>query len=106
MKKGQNARLIVKTALKAGISKQDLAYDCTVWSYNPDTERMRLLLTCDEMENVLLDYLYECEIYEEDTKQYCEGIIKERYHCEYGNMIEYQVRNGFYKNTIKLVDKQ
>lgn len=106
MKKGQKARIITKKALKEGILEQKYTYDCTVWNYDSEKEHLYFLLEGDDLESVLMDYIYDCEIFSESERQYCEGIIKERYHCEWGNMLEIQVRNGFYKNTIKLVDKQ
>ena len=106
MKKNEKAVLSMKKTLLSGMLFNESAYSCTVWKYHPASECIYLVLEDAQLTEVSLDAIYDVCVEADGVEERCEGRIKERYRAEAGNMLKFQVENGFYKNTIKLVDKQ
>lgn len=94
-----------KVLSKKGIWNPKLI-QCELLMYNQWEERFYLLLKNEELTDVSLDAIYECSIAHGDGHILSMGRIKERYLDEHGKMLVFQIENGFYKNTIKSVDKR
>ncbi len=106
MKKNEKAVLSMKKTLLSGMLLDENVYNCTVWKYHPASECIYLVLEDAQLTEMSLDAIYDVCVEANGIKESCEGRIKERYRTEAGSMLKIHVENGFYKNTIKLVDKQ
>ena len=73
---------------------------CKVIMYKKSEERIYLLTGKTELTEFSLDANYECVIPEEDSEVRCNGFIRERYWNKQGKVIVFQIKNGFYKNTV------
>ena len=78
----------------------DRIHYCKVISYDEDKERIQLLLRGEEVDVISLDGVYGCKIMDGENHMQCKGTIKERYLNHLGNMIVFQIENGFYKNNL------
>ncbi len=105
MKQGSNVRLEMKTVLRTGEILDARVHNCKVIEYDKNKEMLYLILQNEELPVISLDAIYLCTISEKETIS-CEGRIKARYANENGNVLEYKVKNGFYKINLNCVDKQ
>lgn len=85
--------------LEEGEFDERLHY-CKVISYDEDKERIELLLRGEEVDVISLDAIYGCKIMDGEKADQCEGMVLERYLDKQGNMLIFQIENGFYKNNL------
>lgn len=88
----------------SGKEKEEKEHLCRLWRYDMKNEMLYLLLQEDDLDGILLDGIYACTI-QDETPLLATGCVVERYSCEQGRMIKFKIKNGFYKNSIKSVDK-
>jgi len=75
-------------------------YDCTIIRYIPEKESIYLLTRNTKLPVFSLDASYVCSICLENETISCQGFIKERYISKSGNVVVFQIQNGFYKNPV------
>lgn len=102
MKKGDLAKLTVRKTLCKGDIKENGTHICSVLQYDGKQECIFLQLEKPlSLERVSLDTIYLCEIESEGGTEACTGRVKERYHDARGNVLRFEIENGFYKINIK-----
>ena len=101
MKQGNVTKLTMIKPLCAGQMLDEKAYECELLSYDRQQEMISVILKEGELRQLSLDAIYECQIYTEDAAFSCTGKIVERFCDQQGNNIKLQVKNGFYKISIK-----
>ena len=102
MKKGDLAKLTLRKTLCKEEIKEKGTHVCSVLQYDGKQECIFLQLQKSlPLERVSLDAIYLCEIESEDGTEACTGRVKERYQDERGNILRFQIENGFYKINIK-----
>lgn len=106
MYQNDKAELEMKRVLSAGGMLNHKVIECEVIRYDEREECIYLLLENEEVTSVSLDAVYECRIEHGEETVLSQGRIIERYWHENGKIIIYQIENGFYKNSIKSVDKR
>ena len=106
MKKVDSVELKMKKALCAGAKIDEHTFVCELLRYDSKRENLYLEVVTFDLTMFSLDAIYECKLQSGLSILECTGRIKERY-CQ-GNkkVIKFEIENGFYKNNIKLVDKQ
>ena len=105
MKIGDKATLIMKKALRENGAMDEKVYLCRVLRYETKQECIYLVLENDLLPAVSLDAIYECQIKEMKSALVCTGRIKERFYNEFGKILQFEIENGFYKISVKSVDK-
>ena len=101
MKQGDIAVLKMKKMLRIGQVENENAYVCELSSYDIQRAELFFALKDEELTELSLEAIYECQIQTEEGNLACTGRIRERY-CEQGKKIlKLQVENGFYKISIK-----
>lgn len=105
MKTGDKAILIMKKALKADSRLDEKVYLCKVLRYENKAECIYLVLENDLLSVISLDAIYECRIQEGEETLICTGRMKERFYNEFGKTLQFRIENGFYKISVKSVDK-
>ena len=105
MYEGKKAELEMKRVILVGGILESKVFQCKILAYHAEEARVYLLLEEDSLEDILLDAVYEFRIETGRAWYVCEGRIQERYYNEQGKILEFQIENGFYKNSIKSVDK-
>ena len=106
MKKGDHVELKAKKTLRIGDSLNENKYAGKILWYQEKEESLYITLDDCEVEELSLDNIYECRIKSKDCYMDCTGRIKDRYIGEEGPTIRLWIENGFYKISIKSVDKQ
>ena len=106
MKYGDKVKLYMKKSILVDEEKNEKIFDCNVLRYESKEESIYLMLENDELQNISLDAIYECELESQSEYVSCEGTVKERFYNEHGKILKLQIQNGFYKINVKLVDKQ
>lgn len=101
----EQAILKMKKILKTGETMDGCAYQCVVSAYDEKKECIYLLLKDAELTELSLDAIYECVITSQQNTYSVTGRIRSRYENQEGKMFELYITNGFYKNSIKSVDK-
>lgn len=81
---------------------EERVHYCKVITYDEGKECIELLLRGEEVDIISLDAVYGCKIMDGDKSAECKGIIRERYLDKLGNMLIFQIENGFYKNSLNL----
>ena len=101
MKQGDIAELKIKKALRIGQLISEKVYVCELLSY--DIQRAELLFTLknEQLTELSLEAIYECNIQTVDGSLVCTGRIRERYCDREGKILKLQVENGFYKINTK-----
>lgn len=69
---------------------------CKIFKYDAEEDYIQLLLEEEKLSAISLDAKYECTIGTRTEVLSCSGVVKERYRCENGNMLIFQIENGFY----------
>ena len=105
MKTGDKATLSMKKTLSASEALDEKLYLCEVSRYEPKQQCIYLVLENDLLPALSLDAIYECSIEETEDCIVCTGRIRERYINEFGNILKFEIENGFYKISLKSVDK-
>ncbi|MGO5051196.1 hypothetical protein ACTQ6A_01575 [Lachnospiraceae bacterium LCP25S3_G4] len=100
MYEGCKVELQMEQVVLLGEKMDDTVYTCDIVEYNQEEERIFLLLKNNALIDLSLDAKYKCYIFSEEQKLICLGMVKSRYQSAIGNMIEFQIENGFYKNSI------
>ncbi len=95
MKQGDRVQLTVKKYLKKDYSKEYGSCSGTVLHYNTKEECIYFLLENEELTNVSLDIIYQCEITSSKERLSCTGRVKERYYHESGKVLKFEIENGF-----------
>lgn len=98
---GEKAVIIMTKSLKEGIETDKELYKCIVIEYQKETEQVHLLMQSGDMKRISLDGLYECRINTLKGEVLCTGKIKERYTNYAGDILIFQVLNGFYEKNMK-----
>ena len=106
MKYEDRAKLHMKRSILMGGEIDLKTYSCSVLWYDSKDENIYLLLENDVLQNISLDCVYECELEAEQGILTCTGTVKERFYNEHGKVLKFQIQNGFYKISVKSVDKQ
>lgn len=106
MRKGDCAEIKMKKILCTGGSVDKNIYACSFLKYDAKEACIYLILQSAALDQLNLDAIYQCGIWTAQEKIDCTGRIKERYSSEQGKIIKFQVENGFYKISLKSVDKQ
>lgn len=106
MKYGDKAKLCMKKSILMDGKMDSKIFSCRVLTYEQKEECVYLVLQNDLLQNVSLDSIYECEIETQSESISCTGTVKERFYNEYGKILKLQIKNGFYKISVKSVDKQ
>ena len=105
MKRGTDAKIKMKKNLCKDVAMDQKVYFCKVLSYDAKQECIFLVLENDLLPALSLDAIYECIIEETEDRIVCTGRIRERYANEFGNILKFEIENGFYKISLKSVDK-
>lgn len=79
---------------------EERVHYCKVIRYDQDKEHIQLLLRGEEVDVISLDAIYGCKIMDGEKSAECKGMILERYLEARGNMLVFQIENGFYKNSL------
>ena len=74
----------------------DATHHCQVFRYDLEEDYIYLQLKEEDMTAISLDAKYKCYISSKKELLYCNGVIKERYQSENGNMLVMKIENGFY----------
>lgn len=109
MKKGSKVELRMRKVLHAAMEMDPKTYFCEILRYDIEQECIYLVLKGNSLSEVSLDAVFQCEIENaeeaEAGKLHCTGRVKERYADENGQILKFEIENGFYKINIKSVDK-
>lgn len=106
MKQGNRAILRMKKNLCAGGALDEKIFFCSVLMYDSKRECIYLVLEDEMLTKISLDAIYECQITTSEYTEICTGRVRERYYNEFGKILQFEIKNGFYKNNVKSVDKQ
>ena len=102
MRKGDLAKLTFSKVLCKREKKKEITHACVVSKYDEKQECIFLKVEdASRLEDVSLDAIYLCEIQDADCITACTGRVKERYRSAEGNVLRFQIENGFYKINIK-----
>lgn len=105
MKMGDAVVLVMKKQLVSGMELDEKKYLCHVCEYDTKKERIYLVLENDILPSISLDAVYECNVKTKEGVIVCNGRVIERYCTQSGKVITFQIKNGFYKISVKSVDK-
>ena len=95
MKQGDRVQLTVKKYLKKEYTREYGACTGRVLNYNAKEECIYFLLENEELTNVSLDIIYQCDITSTEKLLSCTGRVKERYYHESGKVLKFEIENGF-----------
>lgn len=96
MYEGNPVDLQMEKVISADAIFDDATHRCEVYKYDLEEDYMYLLLKEDNLTVISLDAKYQCYISTKKELLYCTGCVKERYQCEYGNMMVFKIQNGFF----------
>ena len=105
MKQGNPAELTMKKTLITSVGLDKKTYFCNVLRYDAKGECIYLVLENNLLTDISLDAIYECTVYTAEHKVICTGRVKERYNNEFGQILKFEIEKGFYKISLKSVDK-
>jgi len=94
---GDNAELVMEKLLLAGGSLERDVLNCRIIGNDEIEEQFFMVLEEGELPGVSLDAIYKCTIETKNERIYCDGMVKERYKSEDGDIIVFQIENGFYQ---------
>lgn len=105
MKKVDKVEIRMNKPLCTGAVLDEQVYLCELLKYDGKKESLYFEVSAAELTEFSLDAVYDCKLQAGTEVLECVGRIKERY-CQ-GNkrILKFQIKNGFYKINIKLVDK-
>ncbi len=106
MKKVDRVEIKMKKALCTGEKLDEQIYLCELLKYDSKRECLYFEVAALDLTVFSLDAIYECRLQSGTSILECTGRIKERYCQRNEKIIKFEIENGFYKNNIKLVDKQ
>lgn len=85
--------------LEEGVMEDRVHYG-KVLSVDKDRETLKMLLRGEEVDVISLDAVYNCKLTDGENVEDCDGMVLERYLGEEGNILIFQIENGFYKNSL------
>lgn len=94
---GDTVELEMEKLLLAGGSLERDILKCRIIGNDEVEEQFFMVLEEWELPRVSLDAIYKCTIETKGERIYCDGMVKERYKSEDGDMIVFQIENGFYQ---------
>ena len=106
MKLGDAAMLVMKKQLDTNADIDAKKYVCKVIKYDTKQAALYVNLEKDNLEDISLDAIYECDVKQEEEFVVCEGRVGERYFNKYGKVIKIEIKNGFYKINVKSVENK
>lgn len=106
MRKVDCVEIKMKKVLCTGDKLDEHTFVCELLRYDSKRESLYLEVSTSDLTAFSLDAIYECKLQSGFSVLECTGRIKERYCQGNKNVIKLEIENGFYKNNIKLVDKQ
>ncbi|MEF9941153.1 MAG: hypothetical protein RSA90_03940 [Lachnospiraceae bacterium] len=101
MYEGNVVELKMKRSILIDGEFDSFLYRCKIFKYDKKKECIYLLLGKEPLVTFSLDAIYTCCIKGQEEELLCDGIVVKRYENEAGKIIEFAIRNGFYKNNIK-----
>lgn len=105
MYEGNLVRLRLENSMNGSKNMEGMVHECQVLSYEDDKDRLVMLLRKGDLSSIQLSAKYECVIFDETKGLRCSGEVEKRYRGEKGNIIEFYIKNGFYKINLNSVDK-
>lgn len=106
MKKVDKVEITMEKELCTSAKLDEQTYSCELLRYDSRRECLYLEVTSEDLTVFSLDAIYHCKLQSGTEVLACTGRIKERYVQKGRKTIKFEIENGFYKNNIKLVDKQ
>ena len=105
MKKVDKVEIWMNKQLCIGAVLDEKVYLCDLLRYDGKRESLYFEVGAAELTDFTLDAIYDCKLQAGTEVLECAGRIKERY-CQ-GNkkILKFEIKNGFCKINIKLVDK-
>ena len=100
MCEGCSAELQMKQMILEDGVKEDRIHYCKVLFGNEDQETLKMLLRGEEVDVISLDAVYNCKLTDGENVEECDGMVLERYLGDEGNILIFQIENGFYKNSL------
>lgn len=100
MYEGCSAELQMKQMILEEGRMEERVHYCKVLSSDEDKETLKLLLRGEEVDVISLDAVYNCKLTDGESVEECDGMVLERYLGEQGNILIFQIENGFYKNNL------
>lgn len=97
---GCPVELCMKQILLENEEIDDRIHYCKVMEYDEMKEQLKMMLRGEEVSVISLDAIYDCKIMDGESYAKCQGRVSERYLNKQGNMLIFQVEDGFYKNTV------
>ena len=70
--------------------------NCKIYKYDAEGDYMQLLLENGNLADISLDAKYDCWIMMKKESISCSGVVRERFHCDKGSMLIFEIENGFY----------
>lgn len=96
MYEGNPVDLQMKKMISAQGIFDDESHRCQVFKYDMEEDYIYLILKEDDLREISLDAKYECYISTRSELLNCSGVVVERYQCEQGNILKFQIKDGFY----------
>lgn len=90
---------MIRTIVEDGFFDEKV-YSCEIIRHDEEEECIGLLLQEAKLPVISLDGVYECIIAGPEETLACRGKIIERFRDKRGNILVFQIENGFYKNNI------
>ena len=105
MKKVERVEIKMNKQLCNGTTLDETVYFCELLKYDGKKESLYLEVNSAGLTAFSLDAIYDCKLQAGTEVLECTGRIKERYCQRDKKVLKFEIKNGFYKNSIKLVDK-
>ena len=96
MYEGNPVDLQMEKVISADVIFDDATHHCQVFKYDLEEDYIYLQLKEDDLTAISLDAKYQCYISTKKELLYCTGAVKERFQCENGNMLLFNLYNVFY----------
>lgn len=100
MYQGCSAELKMSRMLLEEGDTEERVHYCRVLSDDREKEILKLILRGEEVDVISLDAVYSCKLTDGEKSESCDGMVLERYMGEQGNVLIFQIENGFYKNSL------
>ena len=97
----KTANLKMQKPLVKSLELDSNIYQCEVLNHDESNEKLLLRLKGIDIQRLMLNAIYECQILLEDKEVTCTGIIKERFLDERGYILNFGIEAGFYEINIK-----
>lgn len=101
MYEGNSVIMQMRRPISEECQLDESTYHGKIIKYDNHEERIHIAVQTEHVEELSLDAVYECIMIAKEEQFSCDGMMKERYKNENGDMVEFLVDNGFYKINIK-----